>query len=54
MDVKVLSPFTDREKGGVHMPGDTFSGSAARIAELAGKGYVEKPKPTTKAKESAK
>lgn len=54
MDAKVLSPFTDREKGGVHMPGDTFTGSAARIDELAGKGYVEKPKPAGKAKAAAK
>lgn len=54
MDAKVLSPFSDREKGGVYMPGDTFSGSAARIAELAGKGYVEKPKPAGKAKASEK
>ena len=54
MDAKVTSPFTDRENGAVYMPGDAFSGSAARIAELAGKGYVEKPKPAGKAKASGK
>lgn len=48
MDAKVKSPFTDREKGGVYLPGETFSGSAARIAELSGGGYVERPKQAAK------
>lgn len=42
MDAKVKKPFTDLEKGGVYMPGDKFTGTAARIDGLAEKGFVEK------------
>lgn len=44
MDAKVNKPFTDLEKGGVYMPGDTFSGTASRIDGLVEKGFLRKPK----------
>ncbi len=54
MGAKVLRACTDREGGGVYMPGDEFPGSAARVAELAGAGYVEKPKAKARAKAKPK
>lgn len=56
METKVISPFTDRENGRIYLVGDKFSGSAARISELAEKGHVEEKKasPTPPAKKQAK
>lgn len=44
MDAKVISAFTDRLTKNVYLPGDTYAGEDARIAELAAGGYVEEPK----------
>lgn len=44
MDAKVISAFTDRLTKEVFIPGDTYAGDEARIAELAAGGYVEEPK----------
>lgn len=43
MDAKVISPFYDLEHPErTYRVGDTFSGSAARVGDLAEKGFVEK------------
>lgn len=43
MEARVIKAFTDRDSGEVKLPGDTFSGDARRVAELAEGGWVEKP-----------
>lgn len=48
MDAKVISAFTDRETKKVHLPGETYVGEEARIAELAAGGYVEPKKAAPK------
>ena len=45
MDAKVIRPFYDLENPDRdYNVGDVFSGTAERIAGLADKGFVEKPK----------
>ena len=44
MDAKVISAFTDRETKMVYLPGETYAGEDARVAELAAGGYVEPEK----------
>ena len=44
MDAKVISAFTDRETKKVYLPGETYAGEDARVAELAAGGYVEPEK----------
>lgn len=54
MEAAVTSPFTDRKSGHVYLAGDTYTGSAERIRELAEKGLVEKPAPKPAAKRPKK
>lgn len=57
MEAKVISAFTDRHTGKVHVPGETYAGDDARIAELAEGGYLEmpeKPKRTARARKTQK
>lgn len=46
--------FTDRDTDKVYRVGDTYSGSAVRISELADKGHVEKVDPKSSAKKPKK
>lgn len=39
---KVKKGFTDRDSGASYSPGDLYAGTDERIAELEGKGYLNK------------
>lgn len=53
MRAKVTSPFTDRETGAVYLVGDAYEGTAARVSELEGGGYVRKAEEAPKRKPRA-
>lgn len=40
----VIKAFTDKGTGKIYLVGDTYAGSAERVAELAKGGYVDAPK----------
>lgn len=59
MDGKVIKPFFDLSNpDDVYAIGDTFSGTAERVADLVNKGFLEpiteKPKRTTRKKPATK
>lgn len=48
----VIKPYTDRERGEVHLAGESVELTQARAAELSGAGYVspvEQPAPVQRA-----
>lgn len=51
---KVKAVFKDKVSGGLFHPGDTYSGTAERIGELADGGYVERPAAKPAQKQAAK
>lgn len=44
MEAKVIRAFTDRYTNDGFLPGSTYVGEEARIAELVAGGYLEQPK----------
>ena len=59
MDCKVIKPFFDlKNPKDVYAIGDTFTGTAERVADLVNKGFLEpiaeKPKRTTRKKSTTK
>lgn len=55
MEAKVIKPFYDLEHPeNIYKAGDTFSGSAERIAGLVEKGFVEKAEKAEKAQKTEK